>query len=160
MPVLKACPHCGHKKLYHSKKLTSVKQTDIKFTASGVRQHVIEYRAGKVKCALCLMKSNNANLRIRHYGDNLFAFATYLYINYNISNELVSRLIQEQFGIWMSQPYLVMNKHKWWKLWNPEFEYIKQTVLNSPVIHIDETSVKLDSDKGYVWVFATTHSVF
>ena len=28
------------------------------------------------------------------------------------------------------------------------------------MIHIDETTVKLDQDKGYVWVFATSHSVF
>jgi hypothetical protein len=99
-------------------------------------------------------------LRIRHYGDNLFAFATYLYVNFNISNELISRLIQEQFGVWMSQMYLVMNKHKWWKLWQPEFDYIRQTVLSSPVLHIDETTFKLDNGRSYIWVFATTHSVF
>ena len=160
LPQLQACPHCGHTKLYHSHKVTSVKQTDIKFTASGVRQHVVEYRAGKVKCAACLKKANNANLRIRHYGDNLLAFVTDLYINYNISNELVSRLIREQFGIWISQMYLVMNKHKWWKQWNPEVEYIRKIILASPVIHIDETSIKLDRTGGYVWVFATTHTVF
>lgn len=37
---------------------------------------------------------------------------------------------------------------------------IKRTVLNSPVIQIDETSVKLTKDKGYVWVFTTSHTVF
>src|SRR6185369_14787495 len=33
---------------------------------------------------------------------------------------------------------------------------------NSPVIHIDETTVRLSRGKyrGYVWVFATPHTVF
>ncbi len=160
LPVLKNCPHCGHEKLYHSQKKSSVRQTDLNFTSSGIRLFVTEYQADKVKCAKCRMKSNNANLRIKHYGDNVFALATYLYINYHISNELVSRLLQEQFGIWISQMYLVLYKQRWWKQWLPEVNYIRQTVLKSPVIHIDETSVKLTKERGYVWVFATIHSVF
>jgi hypothetical protein len=78
-----------------------------------------------------------------------------------MSNEMISRLIQEEFGIWISPMYLVMNKYTWWdKLWQPEAEYVKEIVLKSSVIHIDETQIKLSGESGYVWVFATTHSVF
>ena len=60
----------------------------------------------------------------------------------------------------MSSLYLVERKYKWWKLWKPEVDYIWQTIRNSPVIHIDETTVRLSKDKGYVWVFATPNTVF
>ena len=36
---------------------------------------------------------------------------------------------------------------------------IKERILNGPIIHIDETSVKLSRGKGYVWVLANMNSV-
>ena len=162
IPPRKACPTCGHTKLYQSHETkSSVIQTDLKFTASGVRQHVTEYRSGTAKCAKCRKKTMNKNLRIMHYGDNLFALISYYYVNLRISNELVSRLIEEQYHIWISTMYLVSYKSRWWnKTWSPVAAYIRKIVLNSPVIHVDETTIKLARESGYVWVFATTHTVF
>jgi hypothetical protein len=162
MPPLKACPGCGHKKLYQSHETKSaVVQTDLKFTDSGIRQHVTEYRSGTAKCAKCGKKTMNKTLRIMHYGDNLFALVLDYYVNFHISNEMISKLIQEHYHIWVSPMYLVMYKNRWWnKTWTPVATYIKSIVLNSPVIHIDETTIKLSRESGYVWVFATTHTVF
>jgi len=162
IPPLKVCPKCGHTKLYQSRKdVTFVRQTDLKFTASGIRQHVTEYRTRSSICARCKNRTRNQNLRMMHYGDNLFALVINYYVNYHISNALISDLIKEHYGIWISPMYLVMYKNRWWnKTWEPVAAYIKNIVLNSPVIHIDETTIKLARESGYVWVFATTHSVF
>jgi predicted RecB family nuclease len=162
MPPLKACPGCGHHKLYQSHETkSSVLQTDLKFTTSGIRTHVTEYRSGTAKCAKCGKKTMNKTLRIMHYGDNLFALVLDYYVNFHISNEAISKLIQEHYHIWVSPMYLVMYKNRWWnKTWAPVADYIKSIVLNSPVIHIDETTIKLSRESGYVWVFATTHTVF
>lgn len=46
------------------------------------------------------------------YGDNLFALVIDYYVNYHISNEMISKLIQEQYGIWISKMYLVLYKSK------------------------------------------------
>lgn len=162
MPPLKACPGCGHAKLYQSHETKSaVIQTDLKFTASGIRTQVTEYRSGTAKCAKCGKKTMNKTLRIMHYGDNLFALVLDYYVNFHISNEMISKLIQEHYHMWVSPMYLVMYKNRWWnKTWAPVAAYIKRIVLNSPVIHIDETTIKLSRESGYVWVFATTHTVF
>lgn len=160
-PPLAKCLDCGENKLRQGVKLSKVIQTDLKFTRTGVKQHVIEYQTGYADCLSCGSRNNNRNLRMMHYGDNLFAFAVNCYVNYRMSNEMISRLIQEEFGIWIAPTYLVMNKYRWWdKRWQPEAEYVKEIVLKSPVIHIDETQIKLSGESGYVWVFATTHSVF
>jgi predicted RecB family nuclease len=161
-PPLKTCPGCGHNKLYQSHETKSaVLQTDLRFTASGIRTHVTEYRSGTAKCAKCGKKTMNKTLRIMHYGDNLFALVLDCYVNFHISNEMISKLIQEHYHIWVSPMYLVMYKNRWWnKTWAPIAAYIKTIVLNSPVIHIDETTIKLSRESGYVWVFATTHTVF
>jgi hypothetical protein len=90
-PPLKKCPHCGHAKLYQSRKTkTSVKQTDLKFTTSGIRQHVTEFRSGTAKCAKCAKRTGNKNLRMMLYGDNLFALVIDYYVNYHISNEMIA----------------------------------------------------------------------
>jgi hypothetical protein len=163
IPPLRRCPKCGHTKLYQSRTFTTaVRQTDLKFTESGVRQHVTEFRTGSSKCAKCAKKTRNQSLQMMHYGDNLFALAINYYVSYHISNELISKLIQEHYGIWISPMYLVTYKYTWWvKNWKPVADYIRGIVLNSPVIHIDETTIRLaKGESGYVWVFATTHTVF
>lgn len=162
MPPRKSCPKCGCTKLYQSHETkSSVLQTDLKFTASGIRQHVTEYRSGTAKCSNCGKKTMNQTLRIMHYGDNLFALAINHYVNYHISNELVSKMILEHYGVWISPMYMVQYKNRWWnRTWEPVATYIRNIVLNSPVIHIDETTIKLSTESGYVWVFATTHTVF
>jgi hypothetical protein len=161
-PSLKKCPRCGSKRLLQLKTQSkSTKQTDLKFTFSGIRRHVREYYSSTFDCYDCDRRSTNFNLHMMHYGDNLFAFAVNCYVNYRMSNAVISKHIQENFGIWMSPMYLVMNKYVWWqKHWIEEAEYIRKIVLKSPVIHIDETTIKLSGESGYVWVFATTHSVF
>ncbi|MFL9483434.1 IS66 family transposase [Chitinophagaceae bacterium LWZ2-11] len=160
LPPLHACPKCGSSKVYQYKKKIKLLQTDLNFTKTGIRQHVIEYQATKATCGECHKQYNNHNLRRLQYGNNVFAYATNLYVSYNISNYMISKIMQEQFGIWISPMYLVMRKEKWWKLWQPEVDYIWKTILQSPVIHIDETSIHLENKSGYVWVFATTHTVF
>ena len=157
---LPACPRCGSSKVYQYKKKVILRQTDLKFTKTGIRQHVVEYQATRAKCGNCYKQYNNHNFRRFHYGSNVFAYATNLYISYNISNYMISKIMQEQFGIWINPMYLVMRKEKWWKEWQPEVDYIWKTILSSPVIHIDETSISLEKKSGYVWVFATTHTVF
>jgi predicted RecB family nuclease len=160
-PPLKKCPHCGNRKTYQIKtRFTIRRQTDIKFTVSGIKQHVTEYRSNQAKCAKCRKNFNNRSLRMLHYGNNLFAWVINIYVNYHISHQMISKMLLEQFGIWMNPMYLIQRKYKWWRNWQPEVNYIWQIVRNSPVIHIDETTVKLSRDKGYVWVFATPHTVF
>ena len=160
-PPLKKCPNCGHDKLYQLKTtVNAARQTDIKFMPSGIKQHIIEFRSSQVKCAKCRRNFNNSILRKLQYGDNLFAWAVNIYVNYHISHDMISKMLLEQFGIWMNHMYLIQRKHKWWRKWQPEVNYLWQIIYNSPVIQIDETNVKLSKDKGYVWAFATPHTVF
>jgi hypothetical protein len=158
-PFRPCCPYCGHKKIYHSEKKKSFKQTDLKFTPSGIKQWVIEFRSGMGKCARCRQKHNDTVLRRVHFGDNLFAWAVNLYVNYHVSHELISRLLEEQFGIYANRLYFMQRKEKWFEQFGPEIARLRDTIRQSPVIHIDETQIKLSKGSGYVWVLATTDTV-
>lgn len=85
IPKLKRCPKCGHKKLYDCKdRVWKWRQTDLKFTVSGVKLWVVEYQSWQVKCAECWRHFNNGVVRRMQFGDNLFAWATNLYVTYHI----------------------------------------------------------------------------
>jgi hypothetical protein len=158
-PFRTCCPYCGHKKIYHSEKKKSFKQTDLKFTRTGIKQWVIEFQSGMGKCARCRMKHNDVVLRRVHFGDNLFAWAVNLYVNYHVSHELISRLLEEQFGIYANRLYFMQRKEKWFQQFSPEIARLRDRVRQSPVLHIDETQIKLSKGSGYVWVLATTDTV-
>ncbi|WP_341900742.1 IS66 family transposase [Fluviicola taffensis] len=158
---LKRCPKCGNTRVYQLKSTWKSKiQTDLKFTSWGVQQHIVQYWSMKAKCKKCNNNYNNGTLRMFHYGDNLFAWAVNLYVNYHVSHDMICKMLYEQFGIEMFYVYLIRSKGRWWLKWQPEVDYVKKTVFNSPFLHMDETSFKLSKDKGYVWAFATTHSVY
>ncbi|HSZ87366.1 MAG TPA: TM0106 family RecB-like putative nuclease, partial [Puia sp.] len=157
---LEKCPHCGCRKLYHSKAKRTFRQTDLKFTAKGMKQWIIEYRSGKGRCAKCVMNYYDSSLRMLHYGQNLFAWAMNLYVNYHISNAKIAQLLKEQFGIYTNKLYFTDRKKRWIPQFKEEVDYLWKIVKNSPVIHIDETTVRLSKGSGYVWAFATTHTVF
>jgi len=160
-PPLEKCTRCGSTNLYvFPNWKDSIKQADLKFTSSGIRRHVILYKSPMTECNSCKLRTSNQNSRV-HYGDNLFALAVHYYVNYHISNGMITQLIQEQYGIKIGRQYIQAAKNRWWnKTFGPDANYIREVVLHSPVIHIDETSMPLKGQLGYVWVFAASHSVF
>ena len=158
-PHQEKCTKCGCTKLYRISKHTSKIQTDLKFTDTGIRQWVVEFHTGYCQCAKCGTRLNDGLVRMLQYGDNLFAWAINLYVNHNVSYHHLAKMLQEQFGIWINPLYMMQRKCKWIKKWEPELDYIRATISKSPVVHIDETPVRLSKDKGYVWVFATAHTV-
>jgi hypothetical protein len=162
IPPIKKCPNCGSRKLYRWAQQRRFKITDLKFTKRGIRQWVIEFHSGKGTCAKCRMKYNDSVLRQLSLGDGIQAWAINLYVNYHVSFAKVSRLLTEQFGIYAGATYFNDRSYAWWQRFKPEVDYAWQIIYNSPVIHIDETTVRLakGKDRGYVWAFATPHTVF
>jgi hypothetical protein len=162
IPPVRKCPFCGNKNLRKVRKAEySVKVTDLKFTKTGIRRHVIRYISGASHCRSCHRLIKHFNRHRQHYGDNLFALIVHYYVTYNLSNYKIGKLLKEHFGIGLPGRYLIISKNLWWvRNWSEEARYIRQMVLNTPVIHIDETTVPLGNSVGYIWVFATTHSIF
>ena len=156
------CPHCGHPKIYRAVKYRKFIVTDLKFTHTGIKQWVTEHRSGRGKCARCAGKFNDSSLRQRHYGDGIMAWACHLYVNYHISFALISKLLEEQTGIWIGPTYFNGRLYEWWQAFQSQVSACRAAVFNSPVIHIDETTVRLTKGKerGYVWAFSTTTTVF
>jgi hypothetical protein len=72
----------------------------------------------------------------------------------------VSELFAELFGLRLHAVDVIRFKELAAAQYEPTFKAILARILSGPLLHADETSVKLrDGTKGYVWVFASVEEV-
>jgi hypothetical protein len=64
------------------------------------------------------------------------------------------------FGLAFNQSQFFRSKRYVMALYQPLCEEILESILTSPVIHIDETTVRLQKQTGYVWVMTTLDRVY
>jgi hypothetical protein len=72
----------------------------------------------------------------------------------------VKDTLRDVFGIMIDRRNLYGFKSQVISSYEGLYEQIRQHVLASPVLHIDETDVAIRKTKGYVWVFATLDAVW
>src|SRR5437667_2480558 len=67
--------------------------------------------------------------------------------------------LREFFGLAVYSPEIHMIKSLMARYYRPGYRRLLKKILSGPVVHIDETEVKLKTGKGYVWVFASLEEV-
>jgi hypothetical protein len=72
----------------------------------------------------------------------------------------VEKSLEDVFGLAFNQSQFFRSKRYIMALYQPLCDEILQNILESPVIHIDETTVRLRKQKGYVWVMTTMDKVY
>src|SRR5260370_126397 len=72
----------------------------------------------------------------------------------------VATTFGDVFGLSIHRDGLYRLKRYVADIYRPLSAEILQCILKSPIIHIDETTVKLRGQKGYVWVLTTMDSVY
>jgi hypothetical protein len=72
----------------------------------------------------------------------------------------VEKSLEDVFGLAFNQSQFLRSKRYIMALYQGLCDEILQSILESPVIHIDETTVRLRKQKGYVWVLTTMDKVY
>src|SRR5260370_794246 len=72
----------------------------------------------------------------------------------------VQKSLGDVFGFGLPDDQLYMAKRYITVLYESLCSEILKSILTSPVIHIDETTVRLRSNRGYVWVMTTMDKVY
>ena len=68
-------------------------------------------------------------------------------------------MLEEFFGLSSASSEVHMFKSLMARYYRPCYQRLLDKILAGPVLHVDETEVKLRTGKGYVWVFATAEEV-
>jgi hypothetical protein len=72
----------------------------------------------------------------------------------------VEKSLGDIFGLAFNQSLFWRSKRYIMTFYQSLCDEILQDILKSPVIHIDETTVRLRKQRGYVWVMTTMDKVY
>jgi Transposase IS66 family len=72
----------------------------------------------------------------------------------------VRKSLVDVFGLHLDQDNLDRSKVRFAAIYEPLYAQILSEIIQSPVLHIDETPVNVRKGKGYVWVLTTFDRVY
>jgi predicted RecB family nuclease len=154
------CPKCKSRKIY---KWGPRRKTvyDLKFSPAGVKRWVIKYRFARHKCRTCrktFMPPKKPWTRSK-YGNGLIRFLVYLTVDLQISQRAARKFIDQFFGIDLSRGSVGRFKKSAADFYKSTYNKIFRNLVQSPLVHVDETKVSLNGRSEYVWVLANQEHV-
>jgi transposase len=124
---------------------------------------VTEHKVYKKTCSCgCVSKGaypNGVDAPIC-YGKHTQALIAYLSARQYTPYKRLEEMLRSVFGLNICQASIKNILHKTSKKLAPIYETIRKTVLNSPVIGGDETSVNINGKNNWVWTFQSNKATF
>ncbi|MBM4146959.1 MAG: IS66 family transposase [Nitrospira sp.] len=155
----KRCPHCGDKrKFYVHKKDTRLIQ-DLKFIKDGVKRWVIEYERREFRCSNCFKIICRGKFR-QPIRQNLYFWAINQYIAYGTSFNKIKLMLSELFNLEIHRQSLHNYKSIFAAQYEVTYKEILRHIIRGPLLHIDETKIKVVGSSGYVWVLSNVESAY
>jgi hypothetical protein len=165
--VSSSCPKCGGRDLLRGVKLQvrarepRVKRAmDLVLTPGGIRRRVIECRTSVHRCLACGEEFVPArHQRLDRHFHGLKSWAMYQHVAHRLSLQTIGSMLEEFFGLRIHSSEMHDLKVLMARRYRPTYRGLLKKILAGNLLHIDETEVKLQTGKGYVWVFANLEEV-
>lgn len=158
LPTPKHCVKCGNNKFYRHKYRKRVIE-DLKFMINGIKRYVTEYEMGEFRCRKCLKITTGRKI-VEPVRKNLFLWAINQYIAYGISFNKLELMLSELFNIELSRQHLHRYKSIFAVQYDLTYKEILNDIVKGPLLHIDETKVKVGGISKYVWILTNIDSVY
>jgi len=135
---------------------------DLLSTPRGIKKIVTKYWGERGRCPNCSHRHIPPSLRrLNKYGDGLRAWVAYQRLAMRLPFNKISQLFEDIFNIWIASGGV----HAIFKSVTPGYKktekLILKKLLDSPIIHADETQVNIQGKTQYVWVFCDdSHVIF
>jgi predicted RecB family nuclease len=165
--VAKRCPNCKSRELHTGVKKEVQTQAprakrvyNLALTASGIRREVNEYRASVYHCDTCGHEFvPPQHQRLDKHGHGLKSWAMFQHVAYRVSLSTVQKMCEEFFGVRIFWNEIHMFKALMARYYTSAYRKLLDNILSGSLLHVDETEVKLQTGKGYVWVFTNLEEV-
>jgi len=154
------CNHCGNDLSGIEAEFFGKRQVmDIPDIALTVTEHQV-YK--KVCSCGCVSKGSYPNGvdAPTCYGKNTQALIAYLSTRQYIPYKRLEEMLRSVFGLNICQGSIKNILNKTSNKLTPLYETIRKSVLNSPVIGADETSVNINGKNHWVWTFQNPRATF
>lgn len=97
--------------------------------------------------------------RLDKHFHGLKSWAMYQHVAHRLSFNTIQTMIKEFFGIWIADGDVHMFKSLMASYYSVTYDNLLVKMLAGNLLHVDETEVKLQDRKGYVWVFSNLEEV-
>ena len=155
----RACPECG--KPGQIRCMATRILCDIRFTRDGVRRWVVKYRFCRRRCPRCFKYFGRPKeFRTKSpYGQNVTALVIYMLIDLGMTHNAVAKALDRLFNLGIQDGDVSRFKRTGAESYAVTRQQILIRMLEGTFIHADETSIVVEGQRTYVWVFATIHEV-
>jgi predicted RecB family nuclease len=153
----KVCPKCGFRPLAHTWRISKRLIIDIVPTNIGLKKTIVKYLGYQGYCSACnrhyappdILKYGKNTL----YGHGFKSFIVYQRVALRLPFEKISEVIMDQFNEHCRSESF-SDFFKDFSSYYAETEnLISHRLLQSPIIHADETPINIRGVNQYVWVF-------
>jgi predicted RecB family nuclease len=161
------CPVCQSKNLviipptYRPKGVQTRRKRsfDIVVTPGAVKRKVIDIRAVAYQCSRCkhCFVSERYH-RVARYFHGFMSWSAYQQITHLLGAGALARLFQETLGIQVNKWEFFVFRSLLAQYYRGTYKKLLAKIIAGPVLHADETEVKLRTGIGYVWVFTNVET--
>jgi predicted RecB family nuclease len=155
------CPLCQSKKLDQGKQMSHV-EIDLKFFKGGVKKWITRTVSWRYRCSRCKheFSSEERAPNPQRYGHGLVSWCVYYNVACGVNMLQTTETLADVFGLTPPDCQAYRWKRYMAAFYKDLSSEILQSILRSPVIHIDETTVRLRKQSGYVWVMTSIDKVY
>lgn len=156
------CPYCGGTDLTKCRGMMRRRKClDLKITKMSVRRVVKELAAYKYHCTECGKDYfPEQYMKMFKYGHSLKSWAMYEYVAHRATFKGLEGTFRDLFGLPVCFQHIQIIKRIMANFYQETVEGIRRRLVAGPILHADETPVKLQrGGKGYVWVFTNLEEV-
>lgn len=165
--VASHCPVCasenvitGIKKPIRNQEPRVKRAFDLALTPTGVQRRVVESRTSVHKCVTCGAEFvPDQHQRLDKHFHGLKSWAMFQHVAYRISLKTLTRMREEFFGLRLNYAEVHMFKSLMARYYAVTYRRLLEKIVSGKLLHVDETEVKLQHGKGYVWVFTSLEEV-
>jgi predicted RecB family nuclease len=155
------CPLCGSKKIEQGKQMSHV-EIDLKFFKGGVKRWVIRTVSWRYRCSRCKnqFSSEDRAPNPQKYGHGIVSWCVYSNVACGVNMLQTIESLADVFGLTLPDCQAYRWKRYMTTFYKTTYAEILRSILSSSVIHIDETTVRLRKQSGYVWVMTSIDRVY
>ena len=155
------CPQCQSKKIAKGKQM-SHDVIDLKFFKNGMKRWITRVLSWRYCCSKCgnSFRSEERPPNPTKYGHGLMSWFVYSNVACGMNMLRVEKSAADVFGLVLPNAEAYRWKNYLMNLYQPLYAEILQCILSSPILHIDETTVGLRRQRGYVWVLTSIDKAY
>lgn len=155
------CIHCEGRKLQicQGKRFEKL-SIDLAFTKTGIRRLIVKHHAHWYRCPKCKRRFIPKTIKAtHHFGDRLVSWAMYQYVVNRMTFEQIKLTAQECFGIKLPLSRCHFFKQRLADQYRTTVDKLLAGITCGPLIHADETKIRLKRISGFVWVLSNMEEV-